>query len=178
MAEAPPTSPTRRKKWGWVWYFVLLLVLSAVAVAIIIGYNLRQQLTSDELAAAIGLWDARGPRTYKFEYVVKRGDAKPDVYVVRVSDGRVVYGSLNDIPLPVDKLPTRSMAALLGDIRTFMERDAEPGKPWTYTRARFDENDGHLLWYVRRVMGSRERVEIQVRDFEPEPAPAGKNARP
>jgi hypothetical protein len=169
MTELSAEALTPRKKnRKWVWYFLLVLALSAVAVAIIIGYNLGQQLTADQLEAAMQTWRERQPAGYEFDYTVKRGDAKPDLYEIRVKDHKVVFGSLNGINIDVEKLENHSMWALLQDIKTFMDRDAEPGKAWTYTRARFDEQDGHLLWYVRRVMGSRERVEIEVKDYRPQ----------
>ena len=54
------------------------------------------------------------------------------------------------------------MTALMDDIETFLEEDTEPGRPRTYSVATFDPVDGHLVRYVRRVMGTSERIEINV----------------
>jgi hypothetical protein len=47
-----------------------------------------------------------------------------------------------------------------------LKRDSEPGKPQVFKVAKFAPEDGHVLRYVRRVMGSRERVEITVDEFK------------
>jgi hypothetical protein len=167
-----PTSSNRSqrnhgKNRSWVWYFVIVVALSILATVIIIGYNLAQQLTSEQLHAAMQKWQDNGPRDYELQYVVKRsGSNEPDQYVVKVKEGMVVSATLNKYPLKYHQLENHSMTQLLKDIQAFMEKDAEAGTPWTFTRALFDEKDGHLLWYVRRVMGSRERVEIEVKEFK------------
>ena len=77
-----------------------------------------------------------------------------------ILDGREV--TQNDKPLDPSRYPRYDMTALMDDIETFLEEDAEPGRPRTYTVASFDPTDGHLIRYVRRVMGSSERIEINV----------------
>ena len=68
----------------------------------------------------------------------------------------------NDKPLDPSRYSRYDMSALMDDIETFLEEDAEPGRPRTYSVATFDPLDGHLVRYVRRVMGTSERIEINV----------------
>ena len=89
--------------------------------------------------------------------------------MVQVRGGTVISVLMNGRALDKDQYVYRSMDALFDDIERFLKMDAEKGKPRTYMRALFDPADGHLLHYIRRVMGSRERVEITVQSLEPPP---------
>jgi hypothetical protein len=161
--DAPAQRPKNRL---WVWYFAALGVLTVAAVVTLIVYNLWQQLTPEKLAAAAALWKAKGPRDYDLTYRQSAGNSV-DTYSVRVRGGRVESAERNGVPLEERQWKYHSMAALFGDIERFQELDAAPGRPRTYTVATFDKDDGHLLRYVRRVMGTRERAQIVVTAFTP-----------
>jgi Family of unknown function (DUF6174) len=156
-----------RSNHRWVWFFVALVVLTVAAIATLIIYNSRQLLKPEKLQAARALWQEHGPRGYDFDYTVKTQDNDLQQYAVKVRGGKVTAVTLNERPLEPAQLHYHSMAALFDDIETFLDRDSQPGVPRTFTRGDFAPDDGHLIAYVRRVMGSRERVEINVIRFEP-----------
>jgi hypothetical protein len=54
------------------------------------------------------------------------------------------------------------MNALFDFIDGFLKEDAKPGSPRAYMVATFDSSDGHLIKLVRRVMGTKQRLEINV----------------
>ena len=158
MTAAPPN----RK---WIWYYATLVVLTAASITIMIVYNLKQQLTPPQFAAAQALWKEKGPRDYDMTYTKKVG--APETYAVRVRAGVVVSAERNGQPVEERQLHYHSMNALFSDVERFLELDAEPGRPRTFCVARFDPDDGHLRHYVRRVMGSTERAEITVERLTP-----------
>jgi hypothetical protein len=160
------TQPRRRNR-RWVWFFIVTVFLSVLAAAVFIVVNLSLQLTGDELDRAFEKWQQRGPKSYEMRYTVKRGASSDvDVYDVKVVKGEVIRAWLNDLPVSYEQINNYSMTALFRDMKQFMELDSKPGSSWAYTRAVFDEHDGHLRSYVRRVMGGRERVEITVIQFK------------
>jgi hypothetical protein len=159
--------PPPQQSYRWVWYFVVLGVLTIAACTILVWYNLRQQLKKEDLQAARVLWKKNRPSNYDLTYS-KRGSASGNFFV-KVRNGKVVDVTLdgreitqNDKPLDPSRYSRYDMDALMDDIETFLEEDAEPGRPRTYTVATFDPADGHLIRYVRRVMGASERIEINV----------------
>jgi hypothetical protein len=160
----------------WIWFFVTLAVLTVLAITVLAVYNLRLQLKPEQLAAARKLWEQKGPRDYQFKYTVRTGDERDgDEFVVQVRGSTVTSVKLNGRLLDKDKYIYHSMDAKFDEIEEFLKKDAEKGRPRTYTRALFDSADGHLLHFVRRVMGTRERVEITVESLEPlPPAQAGR----
>jgi len=161
MSEARPNS-------NWIWYFVVLAALSLIAVVTLIVYNLQQQLKPEQLAAAQKLWDEKGPRSYRLKYTVKKNDdPRVDEYTVKVVDGKVMAATVNGLEEPLERLRYYGMAVLFKYIEDYQELDRKQGQPRTYCRAIFDPDTGALRWYVRRVMGRRERVEITVQRLEP-----------
>jgi hypothetical protein len=159
--------PPPQQSYSWVWYFVVLGVLTVAACTILVWYNLRQQLKKEDLLAARAQWQQNRPSDYDLTYT-KRGSAS-GIFFVKVRNGKVVDVTLdgreitqNDKPLDPSRYPRYDMTALMDDIETFLEEDAEPGRPRTYSVATFDPTDGHLIRYVRRVMGTSERIEINV----------------
>lgn len=151
----------------WIWFFVVLVGLSALAVGSMIAYNMGQQLKPEQLVQARELWRTHGPRSYQIRYTVKSGvEPNKDTYVVRVRDGNVVSSTVNERAEPPERFAYRGMQALLDDISRFQEIDSKPGQPRTFTRAIFDAQSGALRWYVRRVMGGTQRLEITVDPLE------------
>ena len=155
------------RHYGWVWYFAVLAVLTVAAISILIWYNLRQQLKPEQLAEAKALWKKNRPSNYDLTYT-KKGSAT-GTFALEVRNGKVVSVTLDGRPITRDDRPLDpslysryDMTGLLDDIDQFSRLDAEPGRPRTFTVAVFDPEDGHLIHYVRRVMGSTERIEINV----------------
>jgi uncharacterized protein DUF6174 len=161
--NGPPA--IRQKSKTWIWYFVLLAVLTAAATTTLIVFNLKQQLTPQQLAAAQALWKKHGPESYDLEYTKEIGETK-ESYAVRVRNGEVVDVMLNDKPIERRLYRYHSMPELFGFIEGFLEIDSKPGRPRAFARATFDEEDGHLKRYTRSVSSPKERVEIIVTKFE------------
>jgi hypothetical protein len=175
-ASIPTPRPKRNR--AWVWYFAILVVLTVLAAGTLVAYNLRQQLKPEQLEKARKHWEQKGPTSYIFAFTKRLGDSgEAEEVVVRVRDRKVESVTLNGRPLEDRLKGYYDMAALFDQIEENLERDAKPDARRAYVRAQFDPHDGHLLYYVRRVMGFRpiersrptERVEIHVERFEPLP---------
>jgi hypothetical protein len=155
------------RNYGWIWYFAVLAVLTVTAISIWIWYSRKQQLKPEQVAKARALWKEHRPSDYDLAYT-KKGSAT-GTFALEVRNGKVVSVTLDGRPItrddrPLDPVfyPRYDMSGLLDDIDQFLRLDAEPGKPRTFTIAAFDPDDGHLIHYVRRVMGGTERIEITV----------------
>jgi Family of unknown function (DUF6174) len=164
--------PPARKP--WVWYFLGIALVAGgllLWLALFIQQQLApaQQLRVDQLLAARRLWEARKIDEYQMVYTVQRGgDSKKDQYYVEVRGGKVRSVIFNGKePLPENQLEYHSMAGLFSDIERFLGIDARPDSPQTFCRGYFDAQDGHLILFVRRVVGRPESVEIKVEEFRP-----------
>jgi hypothetical protein len=62
------------------------------------------------------------------------------------------------------------MSALFDFIEEFLRLDTQPNSPRAFNRATFDANDGHVVHFVRSVMGTGQRVEITDVKIEPQAA--------
>ena len=157
----PPT-----KNNTWKWFFAILFALALFASILMIAVNWHLQLKPELLEAARERWVASGPASYVMVYTTRRNDeTKTDHYVVKVRQKKTYEVLVNDIRL-TERLDYYGMDAMFNDIERFQDLDSEKGKPRTYTRATFDDHTGAIRWYVRRVMGSRERQEINVEPLE------------
>jgi len=56
------------KNRGWIWFFVVLTLLGVAAVGINLAYNLREQITPEQVQAARQLWEEKGPKNYDLVY--------------------------------------------------------------------------------------------------------------
>jgi hypothetical protein len=168
-ASQPPASSPRRNR-GWIWYFVILTLLAIGATSILVVYNLSQQLTREQFEKARKLWEEKGPKNYELRYTTRYGeDERLDHYVVVVRGGEVQSVTVNNtIRLKQEQFHEYGMTALFNNIEDFLDRDSKPGQPKVFKVARFSSTDGHLMHYVRRVMGGRERLEITVEEFKSE----------
>lgn len=163
------TTPTPRRRRYGLWFCLITFLLAIVASATLIVYNIRQQLRPEDLEKAWQLWKAKGPTDYELVYEVRRQDSPPETYVAQVRQRRTRAAWRNEQPLEARLLSYYNMDALFAQIQAFLQQDAQPQRPRVFTRAIFDPQDGHLHWYVRRVLGSSERVEITVRQLRPLP---------
>jgi hypothetical protein len=153
------TPPGGRR--AWVWYFVLLAVLTVTSITVLIRFNLGQQLTLAKLAEARARWETNGPKSYDIA-LQKRGTIE-EIQRVEVRDGKVVWAIVNGRPLEPRLYAYSDMPALFDFIEDFLKLDSEPGKRRTFCTAAFDPGDGHVVHFVRRVMGTTERIEITVK---------------
>jgi hypothetical protein len=157
----PPT-----KNNTWKWFFAILFALALFASILMIAVSWHLQLKPELLEAARERWETSGPANYIMVYTTRRNDeTTTDHYVVKVRKKKTYEVIVNDLPL-TERLDYYGMDAMFNDIERFQDMDNEKGKPRTYTRATFDDHTGAIRWYVRRVMGSRERQEINVEPLE------------
>jgi hypothetical protein len=157
---------TVKKSRRWIWYFVILFILATLASVVLVVFNLQQQLKPEQLAAARALWKERGPADYTLSYTTQVNEEAKDHYWAKVRDHKVVESRYNGEPEPPERRGYRGMEGLFDFMERFMKIDTEPGSPKTFVRAIFDDQKtGGLRWYVRRVMGGRQRVEITVDTF-------------
>jgi hypothetical protein len=154
---------------NWIWFFVVLGTLAVAAVAINGVYNLRQQLTQEELKRARQLWEKNGPHDYVMEYT-KTLPTGTETLVVKVKDG-VPFSVEGNVFIDKERRDNLydyyGMDALFEQIGTFLKEDARPDSPRAFNRAMFDPNDGHIIDYLRSVSATGQRVHIEVKRVEP-----------
>jgi hypothetical protein len=155
-----PVAAVPHRSRSWIWFFAFLTVLAVAWLSGLFFFYRQQQLKPQELADAQTRWQEHGPRDYDLEYTQK--GVNPSEFQIQVRQGKVVSAKRNGQPLEPRLYPFYDMEALFSYIETFLEQDSQPGRPRTYTIGSFDPEDGHLLHYVRRVMGSLEQVDITV----------------
>jgi Family of unknown function (DUF6174) len=156
-----PDTFVQRAGRPWVWFFLVLAVLGTSAAVISVMTSLRQQLTPEQLQAARQLWRQHGPPDYQMEYTFKKGE-NADTFHVLVRGGKVVSLTRNGEPLEQRLYHYYDMPGLYDIIGDFLDQDRQPGRPRVFATAMFDPVDGHLQRYVRSVMSSQERQEIDV----------------
>ncbi len=168
MATVP--QPRRRSR-AWIWLLLALFAASVAVAVVMIQYNMSQLLTPEQLTAARALWREKGPHDYRLVYTKQFGDdPRKDRFVVEVRGGKVRSVIMNQtIYLDQDKLGYHSMDRIFSDITRTLEQDEREGRK-VYTRAAFDPETGAIQEYIRRVMGGRERVQLQVLELEKLPA--------
>jgi hypothetical protein len=173
MASAP--SPKGR---SWIWYFVAVALLGVILLGWLWLYVQQQlepgqQLHLEQLAAARSKWKGSDIKDYQMLYTVTRGGegGGRDRFFVVVKGGKVQSVVMNgDQHLPPEQYDYRSMDGLFNDIDRFLHIDAKEGAPQTFCRGYFDADDGHLTRFVRRVVGTKESVDIRVEEFKPSAA--------
>jgi hypothetical protein len=153
------------KNHGWIWYFVIVFVLAIVATGITLWFNRIAQLKPEMLDKAQALWKEKGPKDYLLAYrisTVSKAGAGETHYLVKVRDGKAFEAKVDGIEQAPERMVWYGMPKLFYYVEEFLDKDAEPGKPQTYTRAVFDPDTGALLRYIRSVMSTGDRVEINV----------------
>jgi len=168
------TEQVPAKNRNWIWYF-LGIALVAVVLLTWLALFIQQQIAPDrqlkpeELRSARKRWEASKIKDYQMVYtVIPAAGAKKDQFFVDVRGGKVREVVMNGKErLPEEQLEFHSMEGLFNDIDLFLYRDGRPDSPPTFCRGYFDSSDGHLLQFVRRVVGGTERVEIKVEEFKP-----------
>jgi hypothetical protein len=164
------------KSRSWVWYFIGLTLLAIVLIGwlwLFIQEHLApsRQLKMEQLIAARKRWQDKNIPDYQMVYTVHRGGGSQDEFFVVVKSGKVQEVVLNhNQKLRADQLEDHAMTGLFNDIERFLTIDEKPGAPQTFRQGIFDNDDGHLVFFRRQVLGGPERVEIDVKEFRPTPA--------
>jgi Family of unknown function (DUF6174) len=161
----PPPKPNH----AWIYYFAFLLVASIGAAGVMIWFNLSIQLTPEQLEAAEKLWREKGPKSYDMIYTKRLNEeSKVDKFDVKVRAGKVQEVLMNGRALTKDKEEDQdprihhSMERLFHDVERFQELDKKPGAKKVYVTAIFDDENGALRRYIRRVMGTTLRIEMHI----------------
>jgi hypothetical protein len=170
-AQAPPAPTTPEppaSNYTWIFFFVFLVVASVGVTVLMIWFNLSIQLKREELDAARKLWEQKGPRNYEMVYTKQiNNDDRKTLFAVKVRNGKVEDVLMNGKELEREKerdpRQYHSMDAIFRDIERFMDIDQKKDAPKVYVIANFDPDTGAVLRYIRRVMGSTERVELNVK---------------
>lgn len=166
----------RPKNRVWLWFIALVVAASVGLAGFVIWFNMRLQLKPEQVAAAIERWKENGPADYVLNVTKQIGtgeQAHTDKLVVTVRDRKVIDVRLNGEPLRNQETDERyppgharlqwySMDRMLGDVEIFLDRDAK-AKAKNYNVAVFDAKTGALLRFVRREMGTQNRIEEDVR---------------
>lgn len=167
----PDFTPRPGHPYAWIGYFVFLLVTSIGVTVFMIQFNRNIQLKPEQLEAAHNLWKAKGPKSYNMIYTKKLGASEHgDRFVVKVRNGHVDEVKMNDKALVAtvidgqkhDPRIYHSMDNIYRDVMKFMDMDQKPGATKVYVVANVDEKTGALLRYIRRVMGSTDRIELNI----------------
>ena len=148
--------PSRR----WIWFFVALAALAATSLAILYRSFWSRQLKPEQVEDARALWKHNGPRNYDLKWT-QQGSV-PGTFYVKVRGGKVVSVTRNGEPLETRLYPYWDVPALFTIIDRFLEEDAKPNHPRTFTTATFDPHDGHVIRFYRRVLGTSEQQEILI----------------
>ncbi len=166
-AEPKPHAPVRNN--GWIWYFGFLFVASVGVALFMIWFNLSIQLKPEQLEIAHKRWRENGPKNYKMLLKKKlNNEDKVTTFMVNVRNKKVTEVMMDGKPLPQENDNERdmnvyhSMDATFSFVQTFMTKDHKENAPKVYVTALFDPENGALLRYVRRVMGTTQRVELNI----------------
>jgi hypothetical protein len=156
------------KNRNWIWLFVVMFTLAALAAGINLTFNLRQQLTLEQITKAKATWEHFGPDDY--DLIVRKDVtvAGPehginDVLKVQVRKRTVTDFQFNGKPHEDRRLWSHyDMAGLFDWIERFAEMDAQPKAPRTFCVGFFDLEDGHIIKYIRSVSGTGDRQELNI----------------
>jgi len=165
-----PSTPLRPKKnHGWIYFFVFIFVASIAATVLMIQYNLSIQLKPEQLEANIKLWKEKGPTNYNLVYTKQLNDeSKVDKFAVEVRAGKVTSVLMNGKQLEKgtdaeqDPRIFHSMDQHFRDLERFMDLDKKPDAPKVFVTAIFDDETGALRRYIRRVSGTKLRIEMHL----------------
>ncbi len=163
--NAMPDGIQPRNK-NWIWLFVVMFSLAAIAAGINLTYNLKQQLTPEQLGNAKRLWEHTGLKDY--DLVIKKDVAAgtdrsiKDVLRVTVRNRTVTDLQLNDQPLARRLWSQYDMDGWFGWLERNLEIDQQPKASRVFCVAHFDLEDGHIIKYVRSVRDTNERQELNI----------------
>jgi hypothetical protein len=164
--SAEPKRPKARWR-TYVWYFLALAVLSAAAIIIPIIYNLNQQLTEEQVAEARTRWKQHGFASYDLDYGERNDSDDWDRYVAKVRGGEVVSLRVNDRLVALEGMTPQerrkySVPGMFEQIEEQLNEEKDGGRR-NFATADFDPAAGYPRHYIRRVRGSRSRLEWMIR---------------
>jgi len=177
QAGAPPHAPTSppapSANNAWIYFFAFLLIASIGVTVFMIWFNQSIQLTPHDLETARKLWEQKGPKNYNMVYTQQINDEdKKTAFFVKVRNKEVVEVLMNGKPLEPtkgddgqiqDPRAYHSMDAKFRDVERLMDIDQRKGAPKVYVIANFDPETGAILRYIRRVMGTTQRIELNTK---------------
>ncbi len=172
MSEPISPPPPKKNNYAWIVYFAFLVIASVGVAGFMIWFNLRNQLTREKLEAAEKLWNEKGPQSYKMVYMKQIQSEKPTTFSVTVRNKKVTEVLMNGKPLIKepdqvdDPKIYHSMEAQFLAIQRFMDLDQKAGAEKVYAVGNFDGQTGAVQRYIRRVMSSNERVELNFLSLE------------
>jgi hypothetical protein len=162
-------------------YFLVVIALSVAAAAALWFFNVSIQLTPEELAEQRQLWKKHGPSDYflgylrledeestgKFYQVEVRGGKVTQAreHIVNVRAGREIDPPGEGRPLSAEEAQEHTMDRLFDLVQAQLDEDQKAGRR-VYRRARFHPDNGALLEFVHRPMGTRQRLQISVQAFK------------
>lgn len=167
MANDPISAPTKRKNYNWIWLFVVMFSLAAIAAGVNLTYNLRQQLTPEQLRIAKARWELAGIADYDLNVhkdVASAGSDSgiKDAIFVQVRSNQVTDLKLNGRQLERRLWPQYDMAGWFEWLERNLEIDRQPNAPRSYCIASFDEKNGHIIKYIRSVRSTGDRQELNI----------------
>jgi Family of unknown function (DUF6174) len=171
-AAAPAPKLPPRNRYGWIWFFVFVFTASIGVMVFMIWFNLSIQLKPEQFDAAMKLWNEKAVKDYDMIYTEQHTPGETTTsFAVKVRGGKVSEVLMNGNPLEKnaeqedDPRIFHSMDAQFRVIQRFMDIDAKPDANKVYVTAIFDPETGGVRRYIRRVMGSQQRVQITVKEF-------------
>ncbi len=168
---APAPLPPPAKNHLWIYFFAFLVVASVGVAVTMISFNLSIQLKPENLETNRKLWEEKGPKSYNLIYTEQVNEDRKTVFAVKVRAGKVTEVLMDGKPLEPtmedgrvhDPRPYRSMEGIFRSIERFMEIDQKKDAPTAYVVAVFDPDDGAVLKYIRSVMKTGQRVELNLK---------------
>jgi Family of unknown function (DUF6174) len=166
--EPTPTGAPPAKNYIWIYYFAFLIIASVGVAVFMIQFNRGLQLKPEELEANHKFWDEKGPKSYDMVYSKQISvDGPKTIFTVKVRAGKVEEVLMNGKPLEAgtdnDPRSYHSMNGIFRDIERFMDIDQKRDAPKVYVTANFDPETGCVQRYIRYVMGTAQRVELNVK---------------
>ena len=163
------------KNRNWIWLFVVLFTLAALAVGINLTYNLRQQLTLEQITKAKATWERFGLEDYdlivhKDVTVAGSEHGINDVLKVQVRKRMVTEFQFNGKLHEDRRLWSQyDMAGWFEWIERNAEMDAQPKAPQAFCVGFFDLDDGHIIKYIRsvRATGDHQELKIELKKVAP-----------
>jgi hypothetical protein len=138
-------------------------------IAANVWFNLRQQLTPEQLDEARRVWSQKRPGSYELHYTIKR-EVNPDLagtvplnYTAHVNGEKVSVTTPEGKVLRPGDYEFDNMESLFDAIDRQLRVDSDPDRPRAFVKAEFDGIDGHVTHYVHSVMRTRERLEVTVK---------------
>jgi hypothetical protein len=146
-------------------FFLVLGVLAITAIVVPLLYNLQRQLEPEDIARARQRWQEHGLANYDLLLLVRADEDKVGTrYLIQVRSGKVTQVLIDgeEQDLPDDTVKQYRVEGLFAYIAKMLHQDREANAR-NFTIADFDKVDGHPTHYIRRVRGTRERLEWVIR---------------